>query len=259
MSNLSVNELLILGCGHSESMVHFNNNAVVLSDQGNMLIDCGYTIKHALHAQGLTFADIDAVYISHVHGDHAYGLERLAYETRYKLNKKVTLFVHQDTVDVLWHNTLKGSLGFNGEGTATLEDYFDVRVVSRGAFEFASNEYRLIEVKHTPNMPTHGLLINDSVFYTTDTSAIPETIHELSFELCFHDVTLTDYNPVHATIHTLIEQYPLTIRKKMLLMSYEDHWQDYESLANDEFSGFAKQGMRVPLIKEKRSAEADLI
>lgn len=245
MKESSSAELLILGCGHSESMIHFNNNAMVLSEQGNMLIDCGYTIKHALHAQGLSFNEVDAVYISHVHGDHAYGLERLAYETRYKLNKKVKLFVHEYTLDVLWENTLKGSLGRNGEGSATIHDYFDVEVVTQGYFEFAGNEYRLIEMKHTPGMPTHGLLINDTVFYTTDTSAIPEIIHELPFDVCLHDVTLTEYNPVHASVHSLIEQYPAEIRDKMYLMSYEDHWEAYEQLVNTGFKGFAKQGMKI--------------
>ena len=42
------NELLILGCGHSESDTLFNNNALVTNAKGNMLIDCGYTIKPAV-------------------------------------------------------------------------------------------------------------------------------------------------------------------------------------------------------------------
>jgi ribonuclease BN (tRNA processing enzyme) len=87
-----MNKFLILGCGHSEALTLFNNNAVVINSQGLLLIDCGHTIKHALHNQNMNIGMVDAVFITHVHGDHIFGLERLAFETRYKYQKNILVF-----------------------------------------------------------------------------------------------------------------------------------------------------------------------
>jgi len=236
---------MILGCGHSESMTLYNNNAAVLSDSGNILIDCGHTIKHALHDQGMSIADVDAIYISHVHGDHVFGLERIAYEAKFKYKKRIKLIFHSSIMTELWDQTLKGSLGTHGDGEATLQDYYDVTALDDDKFSLFGNDYQLVPVEHTPNKSAYGLLINNKLFYSTDTIAIPGVIKSLDFETGFHDVTLTKSNPVHATLDSLIQQYPEEVRKKLYLMSYEDDWHEYVDIVGREFAGFAKQGMKI--------------
>lgn len=240
-------DLLIVGCGHSESIRHFNNNAMLRTSEGNLLLDCGYTIKRALDAQSLTIADVDAVYISHVHGDHVFGLERLAYETRYKYQKKIDLIFHESLFDELWHQTLRGSLGRNGEGDAQLEDYFNVKQLSAPHFDCFGHHLDLVPVDHTPGKPAYGVLIDEDVFYSTDTLALPEVLPTLNFRIGFHDVTLSDWNPVHATLDSLISSYPEALCKKMFLMSYEDHFDDYSDAVQQRFAGFAYQGQVTPL------------
>ena len=247
------NELLILGCGHSESDTLFNNNALVTNDKGKLLIDCGYTIKPALQAQGLTLQDIDAVFITHVHADHMFGLERLANEGRYKYRKKARLMLHHELYDELWHQCLKGVLGKNGEGENELSDYFDLVLLHNDEFELFGNQYQLHRVSHTPGKVCFGVLINQSVFYSGDTVAVPELLMQLNPELIFHDVTLTEYNPVHAPVHSLIRQYPEALRKKTYLMSYEDHWPEYQPMVEQHFAGFARQGQRVQLSKKSQT------
>lgn len=239
------NYFQILGCGHSESLMHFNNNALVSSSQGKMLIDCGYTIKHALNAQNLNIGDIDAIYISHVHGDHVFGLERVAYETKFTFNKRVTLIFHEEILEELWEQTLKGSLGRHGDGVAQLEDYFDIQLISDNSFKCLGNNYTTIPVKHTPNKSTHGLMLNNKIFYSSDTTCIPDTISKLDFEIGFHDVTLTKENPVHAPLNEILSNYPKKIQKKLYLMSYQDTWRDYKEIVNVNFKGFASEGMKV--------------
>lgn len=46
-----------------------------------LLLDCGCDARHGLAALGLTFLDIDGVYISHPHSDHIGGLECFALMT----------------------------------------------------------------------------------------------------------------------------------------------------------------------------------
>jgi len=238
-------QLRILGCGHSESIQHFNNNAVILTPMGNMLIDSGHTIKHALHAQEMSIADIDAIFITHVHGDHVFGLERIAYEAKFNYNKRIKLILHESIFNELWHETLKGSLSRIGEGSCTLEDYFDVELLTEHYFNLYKTHFELVPVKHTPNKPTFGLIIDKKLFFSSDTTVIPDVILNSKFEYIFHDVTLTEFNPVHAPLNELIKCYPLSIRKKMYLMSYQDNYEEFESVVNKEFKGFAYQGQTL--------------
>lgn len=240
-------QFVIIGCGHSESFDNFNNNALVKSSQGNLLIDAGYTIKNALHAQGMTIKDINAVFITHVHGDHVFGLERLAYESKFRYQTRIALYYHESLYDELWHQTLKGSMGKHGDGEASLEDYFDLFPIASLECEIYSHQFQLFQNKHTPGKPSFGININEKLFFSGDTTAIPEIISDLTFDVGFHDVTLSPFNPVHASINSLIEKYPLDIRKKLYLMSYEDHWPEYATQVEENFLGFARQGMHIAL------------
>ena len=252
----NTNELLILGCGHSGSDTLFNNNALVTNSEGTLLIDCGYTIKPALQAQALKLQDIDAVFITHVHADHMFGLERLANEGRYKYHKKAKLILHHELYDELWHQCLKGVLAKNGEGENELSDYFDLVLLQNDEFELFGNYYQLHRVSHTPGKVCFGLMINQSIFYSGDTVAIPQLLMQLNPELIFHDVTLTEYNPVHASVHSLLSLYPAELCKKTYLMSYEDHWPDYQQMVEQHFAGFARQGQRVQLSKAHQTDTA---
>jgi len=240
-------KLMILGCGHSESLEHFNNNAIILTPNGNLLIDCGHTIKHALAQQSMSIEDVDSIFITHNHGDHTYGLERIAYETKFKYKKKVNLIIHEDLLEGLWNHTLKGSLGTNGDGEAVLDDYFNLTLIKDNSFTFKGICFELIKVKHTPGKSTFGLLINKKIFYSSDTIAIPDVIENLQFDVGFHDVTLSDWNPVHATLKSLSESYSTDTKKKLYLMSYEDAWRNHANTVLKNFKGFATQGMSIKI------------
>lgn len=247
-----MNKFLILGCGHSEALTLFNNNSAVINDKGLLLIDCGHTIKHALHNQGMGIESIDAIFITHVHGDHVFGLERVAFENRYKHKKKIPLYFHESIYQELWDKTLSGSLGFSSDddGTVqknTLNDWFDVHIITGNEFSVFGNNYKIFEVKHSPRKPTFGLTINDTLFFSSDTTQIKETIENVKFNIGFHDVTLAKSNPVHATLNSLIESYSEKTRNKLYLMGYEDNWDKYKDVVKDNFKGFAKQGMRIDL------------
>ena len=242
---INKNYFQILGCGHSESIMHFNNNALVRSSKGILLIDAGHTVKHALYAQNLTIGDIDEIYISHVHGDHVFGLERIAYESRYIYRKRIKLIFHELMLAELWDQSLKGSLNRTGEGQAELSDYFDVVLLNSNSFCSLGNYYDIFAVKHTPSKPTFGLCLHEQIFYSSDTLPIPDVISEIKFNVGFHDVTLTEKNPVHAPLMDLVHAYPIGLRKKLYLMSYQDNWNQFEDIVNTEFGGFAVQGMRV--------------
>lgn len=239
--------LLILGTGHSEAIEHWNTNAMIATAKGNLLIDCGFTIKYALRDQGLALPDIDAVFITHVHGDHVFGLERIGYESRFGYNKRVKLYLHESLLGELWDQTLKGSMGLASEGENTLADFFDVIPLKDHQFNYNGVDIRLFNTRHTPRKTCFGIYINEKVIFTSDTTPIPDVIGGWPAEAIFHDVTLRDEHPVHAAVPALLEAYDEPTRKKMFLMSYEDHWREWEDRINAGFGGFARQGQSVLL------------
>lgn len=74
-------ELTFLGCGDAfSSGGRLNTCFYVRAPSSRFLIDCGATSLLALQRNGLTSDDIDAVLITHFHGDHYGGLPFLFLE-----------------------------------------------------------------------------------------------------------------------------------------------------------------------------------
>jgi hypothetical protein len=49
-----------------------------------------------------------------------FGLERLAYESKFKYNNRVTLYIDERIEEELWDKTLSGSLGADSDGVYCL-------------------------------------------------------------------------------------------------------------------------------------------
>ncbi len=243
----SPSQFKIIGCGNSESIKHFNNNALLCSADGNLLIDCGHTAKLALHEQGYSWSDIDAVYITHVHGDHVFGLERLAFESRFKLNVRPKLFLEPSLATELWDQTLKGALGNINGKSQVLADYFDVQFIQNHAFRFGRHNIQSIPVDHAPAKSAFGILIDSYLFYYGDTKAIPQIVNKLPFEIGFHDALVAEISPVHAHFESLKIAYSAQVCKKLYLMSYEDDWHLANKDIENVFAGLAQQGQVISL------------
>ena len=65
--------LTFLGSGDAfcDWRVNYQNNALVETDQGLVLIDCGMTAVQSMRELGLSVHDVHTVLITHVHADHA--------------------------------------------------------------------------------------------------------------------------------------------------------------------------------------------
>lgn len=239
--------LTMLGVGHSEAIDHWNNNAMITAGDHRLLIDAGYTIKFALRDRGLTLADVDAIFISHVHADHCFGLERLAYECRFRYRSKPILYLAPGIYDELWNQTLQGVMGQCSEGQATLDDFFRVVQLEQEAFDYHGVELTYFQNCHTPGKPSYGLWINEHLLFSGDTRAIPETVARFNPATILHDCTLEDWNPVHASVSELLDSYPSELRQRMYLMSYEDDYEQHRHLIEREFAGFAWQGQEFEL------------
>lgn len=87
-------ELTILGCGSAlPTTRHFASSQVVNLRDKLYMIDCGEGSQMQLRRAGLKFSRLNHVFISHLHGDHCFGLMGLI-STFGMLGRTATLHVH---------------------------------------------------------------------------------------------------------------------------------------------------------------------
>ena len=153
-------ELLILGCGDAfGSGGRLQTSFLLQTGESNILIDCGATTLSALHKHDLTSEDIDAVLITHFHGDHYGGLPFLLMEAakRYKRKRDLTISGPeglQERLEKLLPMLYPGS-----------EDVFDAfpihyKTYSNKKLQILGIGVEAWEVKHSPESLPHGLRIS---------------------------------------------------------------------------------------------------
>lgn len=99
----------ILGSGSALPTTHANQSAQVIEmDNQLFLMDCGEATQINLRKRKVKMQKIDHIFISHLHGDHYFGLVGLL-STMHLLGRKKTLHIHspkglKETVDVHFRN-----------------------------------------------------------------------------------------------------------------------------------------------------------
>jgi len=247
-------KLTFLGTGSAFTVGadNFQSNMVLENDQGKrLLIDCGSDVRWSLHAVGLSYKDIDAVYISHLHADHTGGLEWLAF-TRYfdKTCTKPTLYISENQAHTLWNKVLAGGLSSVEGKISDLSTYFHVKTIPENSyFTWSGVEFKIVQTMHVVSgftiVPCFGLLftVNDkSIFITTDTQFAPHQLLDFyaMADIIFHDCETTKFKSrVHAHYEELISLDP-SLKKKIWLYHYNPG--PLPDAVNDGFQGFVKKG-----------------
>lgn len=227
-------KLIFLGSGSAFTIENYHSNMLVQTEDGRcLLIDCGSDARRSLAKQGLKYCDINDVYISHLHADHAGGLEWLGF-THYmhSSSKPPNLYVHESLLNSLWENTLKGGMHSISGVPSSIDTFFKVhRINNSGIFRWNKLSFHTVKTIHTYNgselNPSYGLffkLNNTNIFITTDTQFTPKTM--LPFyqqaDLIFHDC---ETSKIDSTVHTRFEELatlPAEIKRKMWLYHYND-------------------------------------
>jgi hydroxyacylglutathione hydrolase len=244
-------EIMFLGTGSAFSKNFGNTSAVVnVYEDGqkqNLLIDCGRTTPDNLHRAGLTWRDIDAIFITHLHGDHVFGLEEAGFVGRYVLKKKPHLILPSKKMkNDLWDKVLKGTMA-NGDldRMMNFEDYFtyDYVDLEQPFFIFNHTMFSVYPTKHIKNKKSYGLFIGESnyVMYSGDSLLQEDLILMAVDDGCqfiFHDCQLFDNEgKVHASLDDLkgLEE---NIRSRMAIMHYGDN-------LHEHYIDIIKHGMSV--------------
>jgi len=223
-------QLQMIGTGNAFAKKYFNNNALLYADGYTLLIDCGITAPLALNAAGKSFADLDAVLITHLHADHVGGMEELAFQMIYLHQRKMKLYVPESLIRPLWENCLKA--GMEDDAHTGLDDYFDVVTMRLGepAAICPGLTIELFASRHIPGKDSYSLLFNGSYFYSADAvldRGLIERLYRNGVRLFLHDCHLGGDPKVHATLDQLLT-LPREIQERTWLMHYPDNREEYE-------------------------------
>src|SRR5512147_3082949 len=97
-----------LGVGDAFSARWYSSALAVEHDSAWLLVDCPHPIRKMLREAGEAAAtplDVDrffGVALTHLHADHASGLEDFAYYSVFTLRRPVALLAHPEVLAELW-------------------------------------------------------------------------------------------------------------------------------------------------------------
>lgn len=260
-------KIKFLGSGSAfvSATENFQSNVLITEKDSTLLYDCGTTISEALLYNKIELNNINNIYISHLHADHAGGIEHVAFKTYFSSfpfgENKPRLIAHPDIIIYGWEHTWKGGLESIQGKRNNLSDYFDITAhPTNGIFFFEGVEFLPVSTTHVKDdikeLPSFGLsweYNKHKVFITGDCQLDFEKLkayYEQS-TIIFHDCEFMEYpNSVHAQFHQL-EQLPSEIKAKMWLYHYQLNdihiWELEQTVIESGFAGIVRRGQEFDL------------
>ncbi len=272
---LGVGSAFTLPASGNVNHCDWQSNVLVIAENGKkLLIDCGSDVRFSLQQQGLSYGDIDGVYISHLHADHVCGLEWLAFTTYF--DPKCTrpkMFCSATIAGPLWTQSLRGGLESIEGRKMDLTGYFNLRKIPKnGHFVWEDVRFDLVQVVHVMSersiKHSYGLMIYENggsgakIFFTTDTQFCPNQIKRFyeDADLILHDCETAPFafkSGVHAHYDELTKLDP-KFRGKMWLYHYQPGAPEKRNPVVDGFAGFVRKG-NVFTVKDKLITAPEVI
>ncbi|GHG62403.1 MBL fold metallo-hydrolase [Comamonas sp. JC664] len=230
---------ITLGIGDAFSALRYSSCLAVEAEGQVLLVDCPHPIRkmmrEASESTGVPLdADrVSAVALTHLHADHASGLESLGYFSFFVLQRKLEVLAHPEVAHRLWEGNLAAGMECliekRGEppNPKHFDDYFEHTPLSTEAS--VRHGPFLIESRMTyHHVPTTALRIHAGgrcLGYSADTAFDEGLIDWLSSaDLIIHE---TNYG-VH-TPYEKLAALPAELRARMRLIHYPD---DFDTAAS---------------------------
>lgn len=226
--------LLCLGTGEAFASRHYSSCFALESQERWLLVDCPHPIRkiarEAALAAGVAFdlSQIDALVLTHLHGDHVSGLEVLGYYFRYVLDRRLVVYTHAEAARRLWRGVLAGSMEWSLEKAGAkprrrkLDTFFDLRLLTEGR-DTTIGPFQVVCRSTIHSVPCIALKCTAGkrcLGYSADTQFDPTLIEWLAdANLIVHEATDTGF--MHTRLADLLTLRP-ALRKKMRLIHYPD-------------------------------------
>lgn len=258
--NLSI---FFTGTGAAFVKTLFQNNIMIVKGKEHLLVDCGTRCFESLNSVGVEVRDVKNVLITHTHADHIGGLEELMLLSRYLIKTKPRMVINEEFENILWNQSLRGGAAHSEVHDGKPLDFGDfwerlrpkhLKDMPRETWglKLSNLDIKMPRTMHTPDSALSwkdsfwscAVIIDNRILFTSDTQYDPDLILSYDalydFEIIFHDCQMYS-GGVHASLEELCD-LPDHIKSKILLMHYDDKWNDSVKKIRDAgFLGFAKQ------------------
>lgn len=225
-----------LGVGDFFSRFNYTTTFLVMGGSTRLLIDCPEPTRKVLHESTSSAGephdvfDIDAVLLTHLHGDHSNGLEGFGFYRKQMPGSpgRPLLYALPENIENLWDHKLKAGMGRSYlpekgiDKFSKLEDYFDPHPIEPGVvFRIGDLEVETRRTRHP--VPCIGCKIRHggrTLGYSCDTDYDPDLIAFLAeADLIFHECNEGVHTP-----YDELAQLPEALRKKMRLIHLSDEF-----------------------------------
>ncbi len=219
---------LPLGVGDAFASLYYSTALIVEADGFRLLIDCPHPIRKMMRESeaDLDVADIDAVLITHLHGDHVSGLEGFAWFNRFVVQRPTRLHAHPLVHGPLWARHLQVSMGCLIDGDhqpmppIQAQDLFEIHdldeqgVVEIGPFKIECRR----TIHHIPTTALRFECGGKRLGYSADTGFDPTLIEWLSgCDRILHETNYGAHTP-----YAKLAELPAELRGRMQLIHYPD-------------------------------------
>lgn len=171
-------ELRILGCGSAMPTKYNNHSSQILTVRDKLyMIDCGEATQFQMKRMGIKSARLNHIFITHLHGDHSFGLIGLI-STLGMLGRTAELCIHSAPE---LENLLKPQLDFYCSEIAFKVSFSPINTRKHELiFEDRSIEVYSIPLKH--RVPCCGFLFKEK----------PKSRHLIKEMIDFYQISIKD-------------------------------------------------------------------
>lgn len=216
-------QISVIGCGDAFGAGgRLQTSFYVRSRLSRFLIDCGATTLVGMRQLGFGLDDIDAVFVTHLHGDHFGGLPWLLIDAKYISKRTRPLIVAGPEgiearfvalAEALYPNSSRAERGF---------DLIFVEYEERQPLEVAGITVTPFEVHHPSGAPPYALRFDVDgrvVAFTGDTGWV-EVLYEVARDADLFITECFQYDgalPIHLDYKTIDANYDKLGAKQVLL------------------------------------------
>ncbi|MBN2361321.1 MAG: MBL fold metallo-hydrolase [Deltaproteobacteria bacterium] len=201
-----------LGMGDAFSALHYSASLLCERSGFRLLVDCPHPIRKILReatAGSVDIADIGAIALTHLHPDHASGIELFGYYLLYVLQRRIPLLMHAAVLEQARQPPL------------LLDRYFDLfsadddRALAAGPFEVRFRRTRHMVPTGALRIAAGGRTLGNS----SDTPFDPALISWLeTADVVLHECGSSQVHTPPSQLQTL----PAPLRERLWLFHVED-------------------------------------